>query len=208
MLVYGFEADLANMLGNASYTRRWYDKHPLTSSAMTILQEFPKEIQTIIAHGVIELTNSEFKVNELLRSYKNLGRDKVMQLYLAQRKQRKMDGNPYLYRAMSHMTVLSRESQVYTAQKILELMKLVIDYMKTCKQFEVEAQEDDVLNLTNTYLTEGGDEARSFLMQLESNFQQHIQDRMKKVMNRAQGNSLKVDLNKNSGEFRIRDTDL
>ncbi len=196
------------MLGNAPYTRRWYDKHPLTSSAMTILQEFPKEIQTIIAHGVIELTNSEFKANELLRSYKNLGRDKVVQLYLAQRKQRKMDDNPYLYRAMSHMTVLSRESQVYTAQKILELMKLVIDYMKTCKQFEVEAQEDDVLNLTNTYLTEGGDEARSFLMKLESNFQQHIQDRMKKVMNRAQGNSLKVDLNKNSGEFRIRDTDL
>ena len=53
------------------------------------------------------------------------------------------------------------------AEKIIEMMEFVRSYLKSCKEYEEEAKQDDILGITHTYIEKGGEEADKFLKKLE-----------------------------------------
>lgn len=188
------------------YKRRWYDKRPVTAQAIVLMSKFPRAIQSIIARGIIDLTNSEFKANELLKSCKTLGRERVLSLHLSQQKKRELDEDSDMFRAMTHMTIISEESQEYAAKKILELLQLLIDYMKSCQQYESEPNDEEVIAMTDTYIKHGKEKAKVVLAKLEHAFARQMKEQSKKVMAKTQSSYQKV-IDTPTGEFRIRKED-
>lgn len=197
---------------------RWYDKDPHAAHAMELLQTFPPAVQTIIAKGVSLLADKEFKVIEMAKTYRTLGRDKVLSLHKAQRKLRRMDENPAVYKAVVHMSILSPAAQNFMVLCILELLELIGQYLKLCKQYVEVPKEDEVIKLTKAYVEEGSEEAVTFLKKIETAFIQKVQTRTKgrtkpkepeaedpSKAGSSPDTKIKVETSDRSGGMKIRD---
>jgi hypothetical protein len=146
---------------------RWYDQRPITAKAIDLLEQLPRHMQDIVAKGVHELTENEFSTSTKMRSVRSLGKDKVLGLYAAKRRLRYMDELPSFHNCVVHLYVLDEDAQDFMAEKIIEMMEFVRSYLKSCKDYEEEAQQDDIVGITHTYIDKGGDEAEKFLKKLE-----------------------------------------
>lgn len=149
-------------------SNRWYDSKPTIIKSVQILEAFPKEVQQIIAQGIIDMANNEFEASELMKSYKSMGSEKIMGLHKSQNKCRSLDQNPETYKAMSYMYVLSEENQVLMAQKIVEVSEFIYEYFKTCKVFHQDPSPEEINAITQTYVKDGSEETARFLSALEN----------------------------------------
>jgi hypothetical protein len=178
------------------YNGRWYDKRPITAKAMELLESFPAEIQSIVSKGVLELAEKEYKVNEMVKSYKTLGKEKILGLYMSKRKLRSMDEIPMVHKVITHLYVLAPEAQDFMAEKIIEMMSVITQYMKTCQEYEAEPKDEEIIDLTHQYVALKNDQVQAFLAKLETQFLQKVKNRGKKK---------RVVLSKDSGSVNITD---
>lgn len=184
---------------------RWYDQSMLTSRAVDLLETFPPAIQSIVARGISMLADKEFRVNEMMKSYRSLGRDKVLSLYKSKRRLRSMDEDASVHKALNHLSILSQEGQEFMAARILELMSLIAQYLKACKSYSQDPNEDEIMAMTQTYVAEGSKEALAFLVTLENTFLKKVNKLGNAVMKeRERTKDIKVD----SDKMKIRDSDM
>lgn len=151
---------------------RWYDQKPEVMKAVDLLIAFPEELRVIIADGTISLAEKQFQAAELLKSVRSLGTDRVLGLYKAQKKQRKMDAIPSVYKALTYMYILAAENQILLSRSILVLMDFVSEYLRACKNFNRPAEAENVISLTHCYVEQGVEEVRQFLKSTRERFQQ------------------------------------
>ncbi len=149
---------------------RWYDNRPKVSRSVLLISALPPDVQSIIAKGIVTMANDEFKAHETLQSLRSLGSDKVMSLHKAQKKQRAIDTNPHMHQAMSYLYILSPENQDVLAERIIELMGFIREYFDACKKSTQEPTEKHIIDLTDSYVQSGSDEAKRFLSQIEEHF--------------------------------------
>lgn len=160
------------MLHTYSARNRWYDQTPEVKKAVDLLIAFPEELRAIIADGTIGLAERQFQAAELLKSVRSLGTDKVLGLYKAQKKQRRMDQLPSVYKALTYMYILATQNQVLLSRSILVLMDYVSDYLRACQSFKQSPEAEDVVSLTHCYVERGPEEVQAFLKSTRERFQE------------------------------------
>lgn len=183
---------------------RWYDKRDITARAINLFETFPDNVQAIIAQGIITLANEEFEANELMRSYKTLGKERVLSLHKSQRKLRYLDRDHTVHKAMTYLYVLSEESQDFMAKKILEMMEFITQYVKTCQTFESEPTQDDIIQVADTYIKEGVEGTEVFLKKMKSFLSLQIENRKRTPRGFSDG---KVGFSNDEKGMKIRDLD-
>lgn len=156
--------------------KRWYEKNPDVHRAVLALEKFPDEIQTIIARGVMLMAFKWFKADDLLSSFKSVGKDKVLGLHKSKNKRRPYDQNPELHKAMSYMYVLTSDEQDFIARKIISLSRVILEYLKLCHQHQAPPRNQDVETFTQQYVEEEEPEekARQLLRQIADELERHI----------------------------------
>lgn len=155
---------------------RWYDKRPQVKQSVEVLTTFPDEILTIIAEGINVIVEREYKASELLKSFKSLGTEKILGLYKSKNKMRKMDQNPTLHKTINYMFVISEENQVAVAKQVLELVTVIHDYLKTCKETSQPATMNHVSKLRNSYVDKGLVDAKKLLKSIREEFIKTIEN--------------------------------
>ncbi len=150
--------------------QRWYDKHKSLGKCIELLESFPPEIQSIIAEGIITLSERECQAHEILQSLKSMGAEKILGMYKSKNKRRSYDNDPTLHRAMTYLYVLSEENQLFMASQIMDLLNYIYDYLKTCKAFEADPTVEEVASVTRTFVDSGSSEAKQFLEQVRTEF--------------------------------------
>lgn len=153
--------------------RRFYEKHSAVSQAVESLLLFPDDIQRIIAKGFSTIAERDCQAAEIMKEFKSLGTDKVLALYKSKTKKRKYDQNPITHQAMNYLMIMSDESQIFMAGKIMELVGFMQDYLKLCKRHAVTPQRESVETISNTYVMRGATEAKIFLKKLDAEI--HLQ---------------------------------
>lgn len=160
----------SNAAGEDRPYKRWYDAYSDIQQSVTLLETFPETILEIIARGVVSIAEDEFYAEELMKSVRTLGWDKVSALYKSKQKRRSYDRSPGLHKSMNYLFLMSDDNRKQMGAKMVELVHYVYDYLKVCQQYEHAASKEDIGNLVDTYVADGSLEARRFLKNLSELF--------------------------------------
>lgn len=152
---------------------RFYEKNPAVHRAIDLLLTFPGDIRSILSRGFCRIAELEFKAHELIKDLKSLGKEKTLALYQSQKKRREYDHDPYLYKAMNYLMILSPEDQYFLSTKLMQLIQITRDFLALCKQHAVPLQLVLVEDLTNAFVNFGAEESKALLNRIESAFK-HI----------------------------------
>jgi hypothetical protein len=150
---------------------RWYDAYPDLQKALVILVSFPPEILDIVAEGIVHIAERDCKANEIIKSVKSIGKDKVLALHQSKARRRFYDNNPQLHKAMNYIFILSENKRQYVCRKMKNLIEYVFDYLKTCDDFKEVPTKDTIDSLATTFVNKGSPAALAFLNELQSNFE-------------------------------------
>lgn len=161
-------------------TQRWYDRHKTVSKSVKLLETFPLEIQAIIADGIVMLAERECQAHELLANLRSLGPEKVLGIYKSKNRRRSYDRNSTVHEAMNYLYILSEENRLFIANQVIELVNFIYDYLKSCRQYKLDARTDDVAELTKTYIESGAADAQQLLEQLQQRFSTSITEAITK----------------------------
>ena len=151
---------------------RWHDKKPELAKAIHFLSSLPEDLQTIIGDCIIQVAEKEYKVSDLLNSFKSMGNDKIMGLHQAQKKRRNYDNNPAMNKAINYIYILPASEQYKIAKQVLELMDCVVAYFEIHREFGFPANNDSLKLLTTAFLTGGLKQARQSNQNLKLVFQE------------------------------------
>lgn len=160
---------------NHGKKQRWYEQDPLLKQSIELLQAFPDEILTIVAEGVNQIAEDEFKAEELIRSYKSIGQEKILALYKSKNKKRSYDKNPTMHKTVNYILLISEENRTILAKKIIELVSVVRDYFQICKESQNRPVSTQVKSLRDDYIAKGLKAAQEKLKQIRQSFMQNIQ---------------------------------
>ncbi|MBY0403597.1 MAG: hypothetical protein K2X66_06830 [Cyanobacteria bacterium] len=155
--------------------RRWYDKNPSMARALGFLESFPEEFHAVVAHGIMDLTNREFQAKEVVKGYRNLGKEKILGLHKSQRKLRKSDKNPNVHSAITHLYVLSPDSQLYMATLIMELVAFVSEYLQSCVRFDKEPSANELGGIVESYIEQGPEQAKKLMTEISKKMKQKME---------------------------------
>ncbi len=143
--------------------KRWYDKNPATSKALSFMFELPDGMMVIVCDGIIHLVERDLKEKEDLRSYRSLGSEKVLALYKSKQRNRNYDKNPTVHKMVNYLYQLTDENRQFMAHHLLTLIRLVQTYLEACQKNDYPSQLDDVREVVSTYVFKNSTEAESML---------------------------------------------
>ncbi len=147
--------------------KRWYDQDNRVSTAVHMIMKFPPEMQSIICRGIYLLAEKEFRANELITEFKTLGTEKVLAMYKSKEKKRTYDANPNVHKAMNYLYLLSEQNRNLMATHILSLMSVMQEYLQICQNARQAPKAGEVEELTDSYVANGIQAAKSMLAELE-----------------------------------------
>jgi hypothetical protein len=157
--------------------QRWYDAQPKVKRIIDTLQHFPHEVLSIVAEGAVTMAERECRALEMMKSIKSLGTEKVLAMYKSKNKRRAYDSNPEMHKAVNYMFILSEQNRDYLADKTLDLIECVTDYLKACRELECEPKEADISDITQTYVSKGAKDAKAFIYELRNKFLKQVVQR-------------------------------
>jgi hypothetical protein len=142
--------------------RRWHDRHPDMAKAVELLCNLPYELQSVVGQAICQLAEQRYGADQMIRSLKSLGKNKIMGLYKSLRKKRAYDKNPELRQAMSYLYILNEEHQDEVAGQMMELIHEIFDYLTTCEQYHQPPTADYIALITELYTNEGLSSVKAF----------------------------------------------
>lgn len=154
---------------------RWYDKRPTVARSVETLEQFPSEIQTVIADGVAQIAEDEFNVGETMNMFRSLGREKIMALYKSKNKARSYDKNPSFHKIMNYMTILPETHQDCMATHILCLSDHTANYLQLCQKLRTPPEVRTLQKLRDAYVTFGNERAHRFIQETQVTLNEAIQ---------------------------------
>jgi hypothetical protein len=139
--------------------RRFYDKTPVIKQAVDAFLLFPDEIQQMIADGFSEVARRDCQALELANNLKSLGAELVLALYKSKRKQRGYDRHAHAHQALNDLMVVSDENRILLANTMLDIMRLVREYLALCRDYGLIPQKDIIRAISAAYAKGGATEA-------------------------------------------------
>lgn len=147
--------------------KRWYDRNTELSQAVRVIMIFPDEIKDILCTGLMFLANKEFDVQEQLSNFRSVGSDKIMGLHKSKNRRREYDENATMHKMMNYLYILGHGNQDYMAQKVLELVGYIQEYLNAVKVFHGEMSLEEVAEITSTFVKGGGEKADELLTSIK-----------------------------------------
>ncbi len=165
------------------FNNRWYDQQSRISVAVQLLKKFPAEIQTILCNGIGKLAEKDYEANTLMSHFKSLGTNAVLAIHKSHLKRRAYDKNPIIYKTMNYLFILTPKNRQFIAERILELMTLIQDYLTLCRETAQPVNSEDIEAITDTYVEETPEAARIILEQIEKEFMVLVQEKVNQLHN-------------------------
>lgn len=156
-----------------SRKNRWHDQRQEMAQAIHFLSSLPDDLQTIMGEIVIHITDKEFKVNELLTTFKSLGHEKILGLNQSKKKRRNYDNNPTLHKAINCIYVLPDEQRVLVGNQLLKLIHYVIQYFEAHKKANMPASAASLKMLAQAFANGGAAEADRMLASIVKDLALH-----------------------------------
>lgn len=147
---------------------RWYDRQPVVSKSVSLLENFPPEYQAALGETIIELAEKHCSAKDLMNNLRSLGPEKVLSIFKSKSKQRKTDNVQQMHQAMNYMLILPDEDRAYIAGQIIEVVGHVFEYFKHCKDQGVSPSALVVGELCGAYIRREFGTLQDFLAQLEA----------------------------------------
>jgi hypothetical protein len=154
--------------------QRWHDNRGELSVAVELLESIPPEILPYIAAGLSDRMDREFNASAILSGLKSLGKDRVMALHQARKKQRSYDQDPHLHQIVNTFLVLPKESQETVAAQFLDFTALMVDYMATCDAFGVVSKPEDLDKMRQYYVETGPSSVKAYIETIHKAYNQII----------------------------------
>ncbi len=151
-------------------SKRFYEEDSTVYKAVETIFLFPDEIQRIIAKGFEFLAERDCDAVELMKAVRTLGSEKILGLHKSKRKLRHYDQNPQFHNAMNYLFLMSPESRLFLAKKILELIGFMQDYFKICREYGQNPDTKTCEKISDVYIELGPVAARVFIVQLDEKF--------------------------------------
>jgi hypothetical protein len=146
--------------------RRWYDDRPPVSKCLHIIQQFPKNYGSLIAHGAITLADKRFKADKLYKSKTGLSNLQLAALYNTHRRRKEIDSLQsmrYMYR---YLLILPRDKGDDLCKKTLRLMDLVLRYLHHCNLHIAHADVPTIQELIDIFVGRSEQAAVSILTEM------------------------------------------
>ncbi|MEB3286232.1 MAG: hypothetical protein VKJ04_01890 [Vampirovibrionales bacterium] len=153
---------------------RWYDKQQEVKQSIELLGAFPEEILSVMSEGVNSVIERDYNVNELMRSFRSLGQDKVLALYKSKNKLRTLDQNPSMHKTVNYLFVVAEENRKAIAVRVLELVGTVHDYLQICKETGLTPTIEHIARIGEAFVAKGNVEARDMLEDVRREMMQII----------------------------------
>lgn len=154
--------------------KRWYDRNAQLSQAVRVVMIFPDEIKDIICIGLMFLANKEFQIQEQLSNFRSVGSDKIMGLHKSKNRRREYDDNATMHKMMNYLYILQHENQDFMAEKTLDLVNYIQEYLSAVQVFQANMSLEEVADITNAYVKEGGEEAQQLLTSIKQKLHQEL----------------------------------
>jgi hypothetical protein len=161
-------------MSDAPFYNRWYDRHVNLSLAVKLLLLFPDAVQSIVCEAIMLIADREFDANEKMKSFRTLGRERILGLYKSKNKRRDYDQNELMHRAMNYLFILSEDNREFMADHILKMVQYIEHYFQTCHRAQMNPSPETIADITRTYMENGGKETEQFLHQLREEFYQKL----------------------------------
>ncbi len=142
---------------------RWYDGRPNLTQPLGLLLKFPPTFLTILADGLNLLAEQQYQAHIILKTLKNLGKDKVLALYQSKQKRRAVDQDPLTHNIYNYLYVLPEADQNRYAKQMMELFQLVLEYLRAVRSAGAMAQPESIAMITNVFVAKGAAETQYFL---------------------------------------------
>lgn len=168
---------------------RFYEKDPTVKRAVDALFLFPPDIQRVLAGGFAMIAERDCHMGEVENRGKTLGADKILSLHKSKQKKRPYDNCPITHKAMNYLMLMTPESRVYLAEKVIELVGFMQEYLKLCQSYSTLPDEKVVQGITDIYVTKGAAEARVFLGILSSEFKHKLLGLQSPVLHRPESSN-------------------
>jgi hypothetical protein len=194
--------------------KRWYERQPNLSQAVSLLIILPDEVRTIIGEATMQLANQEFEESRKSGINRSLGGDKVLGLYKSKNKRREYDQNESLHKAMNYLYILSDENQDFMAIHILKMLNYIQQYFATCREFNENPSLEEVADMTQQYVISGKTAVERFLRNLRDMFRRNIDENKSSTPTRPIMSSTpvikddNVTADDNNREMRVKKIDI
>jgi hypothetical protein len=156
-----------------SRKNRWHDQRQEMAQAIHFLSSLPDDLQTIMGEVVIHITDKDFKVNDVLSTFKSLGHEKILGLNQSKKKRRNYDNNPTLHKAINCIYVLPDEQRIQVGYQLLKLINYVIQYFEAHKKANMPASADTLRSLAQAFAQGGAPEADRILTAIVKDLSLH-----------------------------------
>lgn len=150
--------------------QRFYDKEPVVSRAVELIFQFPEPIQEIVALGLSQIANREFRAHELVHNVKSMGSENVLAMFKSKRRRRTYDANQIVHQAMIHLFVLPMDKRVFVSEKVVELVGYVEELIQHTSRNPATVDLKSVSQIVEIYVHFGPDESRQFLDAVRAQF--------------------------------------
>lgn len=120
----------------------------------------------MIAEAVILLAEREFAADKRMANLRSLGPEKVLGIFKSKNKRRQADQNPNVHQAMNYLYVLPEEDQRRIADRMIEIINHIFEYLQICSQARIAPLAETVGDLTRIYVYEGTEETTRQLNRL------------------------------------------
>ncbi|WP_373531899.1 hypothetical protein [Vampirovibrio sp.] len=145
--------------------QRWYDKEQTVARSVRLIKTFPTDYQEVLGETVIGLAEKHCGVNALLENLRQLGPDKVLNLFKAKSKSRNYDQNATLHKAMNCLYVLPEDQRIFIAIKVIDVVGHFFEYLIICQETRQPSRQDILQDLSHAFIQETLEDTANHLSQ-------------------------------------------
>lgn len=155
--------------------RRWYDKEPRVGKAVEQILTFPDVLQQLLCETLIDYVEDEDRNNRLSEQLHSLGREKVLSLYKARASRRQYDSAPMTRDTLNGIGLLPDSSRQKIAGHIFEMSRIVVRYLKLCKNYNQTPNAGSVSHFFQLYRSGSLNSVEAALEQVRKRFEKMTQ---------------------------------
>lgn len=155
------------MTNQMSRKRRWYDRNSQWNRCVHLLMVLPEDMRSVVAGGVVEIAEREFKAQELMATLKSLGPDVIMGIYKSKQRRRAADTDDRLHQAMNYFFILSSRNRTLLSSHVVTVAGHIRHYLGLCRQNQRQPRLEVIRQMTRVYVRHGQRVAGEWMGELE-----------------------------------------
>ncbi|MGE0200576.1 MAG: hypothetical protein AB7P76_06375 [Candidatus Melainabacteria bacterium] len=143
--------------------RRWYDRKPNVSGLVRMVGVSPPEVHGTMGRSMSAIVKRDCKALVVNGSVRSLGSNRVLALYKSKSRQRTLDHNNDLFRAMNELLILPADQQDHIVVCSLELIDNIFKYLQICQEEQKIYSASEIEIIANQYIRFGQAHCQNFV---------------------------------------------